>query len=84
MLHRALWAAAGAASTLVGLIGLLVPIIPGILFLLLAAVCFTRAAKAPTGKTRSQELSFADEMRQDLHHQYRRLARYQKRLRPKK
>ncbi len=79
MLHRVLWAVAGLISTTIGLVGILIPIIPGILFLLLAAVCFTRAARTPASKAASQRLSFADEMRQDLHQQYRRLARYRKR-----
>ncbi len=81
MVRRILWAMAGVASTVVGLLGLLIPIIPGILFLLLAAVCFTRAARAPQSKATHEQLSFADEMRRDLHQQYRRLARYNKRPR---
>lgn len=89
MFERILWGAAGIASTGVGLLGLIIPIIPGILFLLLAAVCFSRAAKserknrygAAGGFSRRR---FADEMRADLHQQYRsfarQLARLQRRL----
>ncbi len=79
MIERCLWGAAGIASTLVGVLGLLVPIIPGVLFLLLAAVCFSRAANPrPRDRPRTHGVdapSFTDELRGDLHQQYRRLAR---------
>ncbi len=38
------WTLAGCACTLVGLIGLILPIVPGILFLIFAAICFQRAS----------------------------------------
>lgn len=90
MLERILWGAAGIASTGVGLLGLIIPIIPGILFLLLAAVCFSRAVKPKPNNRygaagRLSQRSFADEMRADLHQQYRsfarQLARQQRRFR---
>lgn len=90
MFERILWGAAGIASTAVGLIGLIIPIIPGILFLLLAAVCFSRAAKPKRNSRygaagRFSQQSFADELRADLHQQYRsfarQLARQQRRFR---
>ncbi len=40
------WTAAGCACTLLGLIGLVLPIVPGILFLVLAALCFQRASRS--------------------------------------
>ena len=81
MLERVLWGAAGIVSAGVGLLGLLLPIIPGILFLLLAAVCFSRAVKpaqlgGSLSRPRSATPSFAEELRQDLHQQYRSLARH--------
>lgn len=83
MVERCLWGAAGIASTLVGVLGLLIPIIPGILFLLLAAVCFSRAAHPkPSDRHRAYGAdapSFTDELRGDLHQQYRSLARHLKR-----
>lgn len=90
MFERILWAAAGIASTGVGLLGLIIPIIPGVLFLLLAAVCFSRAAKPKRNgrygvSGRLSQRSFADELRADLHQQYRKaarqLARQQRRFR---
>ncbi len=44
MLRRALLLAAGSALTALGLIGLLIPIIPGVLFLALAVICFSAAS----------------------------------------
>ncbi|MEM8767966.1 MAG: DUF454 family protein [Pseudomonadota bacterium] len=44
MLKRALFLAAGTALTALGLVGLLIPIIPGVLFLALAVVCFSAAS----------------------------------------
>ncbi len=79
MFERFLWGVAGIASTLVGFLGLVIPIIPGILFLLLAAVCFSRAWKPKAQDRRYRYAgdapSFADELRADLHHQYRNAAR---------
>lgn len=78
MFERFLWGAAGLASTFVGFLGLMIPIIPGILFLLLAAVCFSRAVNPPAKRRsafyKSDKPSFADELRADLHQQYRRTA----------
>ncbi|MGD8416640.1 MAG: DUF454 family protein [Pseudomonadales bacterium] len=45
MIKRVLLFALGSMLVLVGLIGLLVPVLPGVLFLLLAAPCF--AALSP-------------------------------------
>lgn len=78
MIERCIWAVAGIASTFVGLLGLVIPIIPGILFLLLAAVCFSRAANPATKRSsafsQQEKPSFADALRADLHQQYRRAA----------
>ena len=41
MIKRALLMSLGAALVLLGLIGLVIPILPGFLFLALAAVCFS-------------------------------------------
>ncbi len=41
MLKRFLLRLLGAALLLLGLVGLVVPIVPGVLFLLLAAICFS-------------------------------------------
>lgn len=83
--ERILWGAAGIASSGIGLLGLIIPIIPGILFLLLAAVCFSRAANPKRNKRNEaasgySRQSFADEMRADLHQQYRSFARQFARL----
>ncbi len=45
MLKRALYLSVGTGLVFLGLIGLVVPILPGILFLALAALCF--AAVSP-------------------------------------
>jgi len=80
MHNRFLWAVAGIASSLLGLLGLVVPIFPGFIFPLLAFVCFSRAVKPPT-KPRAASVSLVDDLRADMHHQYRRLARYARRRR---
>lgn len=43
------WTLAGCAATLIGLLGLLFPVIPGIVFLILAAFCFERASRGTHG-----------------------------------
>ena len=44
MLKRAFFVAAGLGLLGLGLIGLLIPILPGVLFLALAAVCFSASS----------------------------------------
>lgn len=44
-LHRGLWLAAGVFFLLLGIIGLLLPIVPQMLFFLLALLCFMRTSK---------------------------------------
>jgi len=41
MFRKALLICLGCALTVLGLIGLLVPVLPGVLFLALAAICFS-------------------------------------------
>lgn len=41
MIKRAIFISLGCAFVLLGLVGLLVPIMPGLLFLALAALCFS-------------------------------------------
>ncbi|MGI9326116.1 MAG: DUF454 family protein [Pseudomonadales bacterium] len=43
------WTVAGCVCTFFGLIGLVLPIVPGILFLILAALCFQRASRSDWG-----------------------------------
>jgi hypothetical protein len=42
--QRGLWIAAGAASLLAGLIGIFLPVVPTVPFVLLAAFCFSRGS----------------------------------------
>src|SRR5687767_5166736 len=42
---RALWVLAGALALLAGLIGIVVPLLPTVPFLLLAALCFSRGCR---------------------------------------
>ena len=44
MLRRALFIGVGCALTVLGLLGLLTPILPGVLFLALAVFCFSAAS----------------------------------------
>ena len=39
------WTLAGTMSALIGLIGVVVPIFPGIIFMVIAALCFIRASR---------------------------------------
>lgn len=39
------WTCAGTISALIGLIGVVVPIFPGIIFMVIAALCFIRASR---------------------------------------
>ena len=42
---RALWVLAGAAALLTGLVGVVVPLLPTVPFVLLAALCFSRGCR---------------------------------------
>jgi uncharacterized membrane protein YbaN (DUF454 family) len=42
---RLLWSAAGLTFVVIGVVGLFVPLLPGVVFLLLAAFCFARGSK---------------------------------------
>jgi hypothetical protein len=44
-IHRGLWLAAGLFFTLLGLIGLMLPVVPQLLFFLAATLCFMRFSK---------------------------------------
>ena len=48
-IHRGLWLAAGVFFTLLGGIGLLLPIIPQLPFFLAAIICFMRGSKRFAG-----------------------------------
>lgn len=41
---RLVWVAAGLVLTVVGVAGLILPLLPGVLFLILAAACFARGS----------------------------------------
>lgn len=43
--HRGLWLAAGLFFTLLGVIGLLLPVVPQLPFFLAATLCFMRCSK---------------------------------------
>ena len=43
--RRALWFTAGALAVLVGMVGIFVPLLPTVPFLLLAAMCFSRSCE---------------------------------------
>ncbi len=45
MLRKALALAAGLALTLAGLVGLVIPVLPGLVFLAAAAACFSMASR---------------------------------------
>jgi len=47
--HRGLWLAAGVFFALLGIVGLLLPIIPQLPFFLVAILCFMRCSKRFTG-----------------------------------
>jgi len=47
--HRGLWLAAGLFFTLLGVIGLLLPVIPQLPFFLAAILCFMRCSTRFTG-----------------------------------
>jgi uncharacterized membrane protein YbaN (DUF454 family) len=44
-IHRGLWFTAGISLMLLGIIGLLLPVIPQVPFLLAAILCFMRGSK---------------------------------------
>ena len=44
MLQRAFYLTLGSCLTVLGLIGLVLPVIPGVLFLVLAVLCFSAAS----------------------------------------
>jgi hypothetical protein len=48
-IHRGLWLATGAAFTLLGIIGLLLPVVPQLPFFLAALLCFMRCSKRLNG-----------------------------------
>ncbi len=75
MLRRFLWNTVGVLSTVLGLIGLVLPIIPGVLFLLLAAWCFSRAGTLSRSERDREYQSLRDELRFDLS-EYRNRYRY--------
>jgi uncharacterized membrane protein YbaN (DUF454 family) len=47
--HRGLWVAAGLFFTLLGIIGLLLPIVPQLPFFIAAILCFMRCSRRFTG-----------------------------------
>jgi uncharacterized membrane protein YbaN (DUF454 family) len=47
--HRGLWLTAGLFFTLLGIIGLMLPVVPQLPFLLAALVCFMRCSARLTG-----------------------------------
>lgn len=44
-LHRGLWLTAGVASLLLGTAGVLLPVLPGFFFFLVALACFMRCSR---------------------------------------
>jgi hypothetical protein len=44
-IHRGLWLAAGLFFVLLGIIGLMLPVVPQLPFFLAAALCFARCSK---------------------------------------
>jgi uncharacterized membrane protein YbaN (DUF454 family) len=66
MLRKALLMIAGAILTVLGLVGLVLPIIPGLLLLAGAAACFSLA---------SRDFAIALERRMQRHPRYRRTLR---------
>lgn len=46
------WTIAGTLSAMIGLIGVVLPIFPGIIFMVIAALCFIRASRV--GAQRNQ------------------------------
>ncbi len=44
-IHRGLWLTAGILSVLIGFAGILLPVLPGFFFFLLALACFMRCSQ---------------------------------------
>ncbi|AHE54576.1 hypothetical protein NX02_14455 [Sphingomonas sanxanigenens DSM 19645 = NX02] len=43
-MRQRLWAALGLAFVVVGIVGIILPVMPGTVFLIIAAACFTRSS----------------------------------------
>ena len=53
------WTFAGTVSALMGLIGVVIPVFPGIIFMVIAALCFVHASRASAHRDGQQSSPLA-------------------------